>query len=448
MSLSPNDIAGLSRRTFLSTTAAAAAASLAGGCTSMQPRGADGLPEVLSSGPVLKLPEKIRVGVIGAGGRGTGAALDAAAADPNVEIVAVGDLFQDRADSCVKAVREKIGERCKVTPASTFTGFDNYKGVLNAGVDMVILATPPGFRPMHLRAAVEAKKHIFTEKPVAVDPVGVRSVIESAELASQYGLGLVAGTQRRHQPHYLQAMKRVHDGQIGEVVSAQCYWNQDGLWVRRKEANWSDMEWQCRNWLYFTWLSGDHICEQHIHTLDVVNWALNATPLKAMGLGGRQWRTGPEYGNIWDHFTIEYEYPNGVRATSMCRQIDKTSPRVAERIVGTKGVLRIDSSNAEITGKNPWKFEIKDGGKPVNPYVQEHVDLIASIRAGKPLNEGKRVAESTLTAIMGRMSAYTGRELQWDWAMKSSKLDLMPAKFEMGDLPMGEIAMPGVTALV
>lgn len=438
----------LTRRGFLSTSAAAAAASFVAGCASKNgdiSMGGGKSPEITSTGPVLKLPDRIRVGVIGCGGRGTGAALDAINADPSVEIVALGDLFPDRVESSRKSIMEKAADRCKVTDDKCFSGFDNYQRVLGAGIDLVILATPPGFRPQHYKAAVEAKKHVFMEKPVAVDPCGVRAVIAASELASQNGLGVVAGTQRRHQPHYIEAMKRVHAGEIGEIVSAQCYWNQDGLWVKKQEPQWSDMEWQCRNWLYFTWLSGDHICEQHIHNLDVVNWAIGATPEKAVGMGGRQWRTAPEYGNIWDHFSVEFEYPGGVRVISMCRQIDKTSPRVAERIVGTKGVLRTDSSNAEITGKNWWKFE--DGGNAVNPYVQEHVDLIASIRAGKPLNEGKRVAESTLTAIMGRMSAYTGRELQWAWAMNTSKLDLAPSKMEFGSLPVGEVAMPGVTPL-
>ncbi|MBI5865135.1 MAG: Gfo/Idh/MocA family oxidoreductase, partial [Planctomycetes bacterium] len=407
------NVLDLSRRGFLASTAAAAAASLRG-CVSPQTRPGEGpsekdvvtkKPQVsYSTGPVLKLPDRIRVGLIGCGGRGTGAAIDCANAEPNVEFVALGDLFQDRLDGSRKTLNEKVGARCKVTDGNCFTGFDAYKGVLNAPIDLVILATPPGFRPIHLKAAVEAKKHVFMEKPVAVDPIGARSVIDSAELASQQGLGIVAGTQRRHEASYIETMKRIHDGAIGKIVAAQCYWNQEGLWVNKKQPNWSDMEWQCRNWLYFSWLSGDHIVEQHVHNIDVINWALQATPVKCVGMGGRQWRTGPEYGNIWDHFAVEYEYPGGVRVLSMCRQTEKTSTRVSEHLVGEKGMA---NPNGSIEGRKAWKYEAPE--KPVNPYVQEHADLIASIRAGKPLNEGVRIAESTLTAIMGRMSGYTGR---------------------------------------
>jgi predicted dehydrogenase len=216
--------------------------------------------------------------------------------------------------------------------------------------------------------------------------------------------------------------------------------------VKQREPNWSEMEWQCRNWLYFDWLSGDHIVEQHVHNLDVVNWVLGV-PVKGVGMGGRQTRVQPEYGNIFDHFSVEYEYDGGVRVLSMCRQVKGTSERVSERIVGTHGVAYTNSNTAEITWKRrTWKWETR--GEAVNPYVQEHVDLIASIRKGKPLNEGRRIAESTMTAIIGRMSAYTGRELNWEWAMNASKLDLSPASYAMGDNPVSEIPVPGVAKLV
>jgi len=317
---------------------------------------------------------------------------------------------------------------------------------------MVILGTPPHFRPEHFKAAIEAGKHVFMEKPVAVDPVGIRSIIASSELAKQKGLAIVAGTQRRHQAHYLEIMRRIHRGDIGEVVGGQCYWNMGALWVERAKENmqkrtvlgWSDMEWQCRNWLFFTWLSGDHIVEQHVHNLDIINWAIGAHPVQAMGMGGREVRTGPEYGNIFDHFAVEYEYANGVRVLSMCRQTDGCHEQVSERVVGTKGQTYTDGSNGSVEGQNPYKYE----GESPNPYVQEHADLIASIREGKPLNEGKRIAESTLTAIIGRMSAYTGRALKWDWAMNASKLDLTPPEYEMGDLPVRPVAVPGKTKLV
>jgi predicted dehydrogenase len=329
----------------------------------------------------------------------------------------------------------------KATKERCFVGFDAYKQVIASGVDMVILATPPGFRPLHLQAAIEAGKHVFMEKPVAVDPVGVRSVLQSSEMATQKGLGIVAGTQRRHQNVYNDIMKRVHEGAIGDIVAAQCYWNQGGLWKVDRQQSMTDMEWQIRNWLYFAWLSGDHIVEQHVHNLDVVNWALKSHPLKALGMGGRQSRTDPSYGHIYDHFTVEYEYPNGVRVMSMCRQIDNTASRVTEYLVGTKG--RTEPGTGSIRGENRYRFE----GQHNDPYVQEHTDLIASIRAGKPLNEGRQIAESTLTAIMGRISAYTGQEVTWEKAMASS-LNLMPEKFEFGPLPVPPVASPGTTQFV
>ena len=386
--------------------------------------------------------DKFRVGVIGCGGRGTGAAIDCLTADPAVEIVALGDLVQDRVDSSLKRLTERFPGRVNVPVNRRFTGFDNHLGVCSCPeVNLIVTAAPPGFRPIHLKAAIEAGKHVFMEKPVAVDPVGVRSVITTSELAAQKGLAIVAGTQRRHQQLYLEMMKRVQDGQIGEIVGAQCYWNQGDLWVKQREPNMTEIEWQCRNWLYFTWTSGDHIVEQHVHNLDVVHWALGTMPTNVVGMGGRQVRVAPEYGNIFDHFAVEYEYPNGVRVMSMCRQTKGAADRVEERIVGTKGVAH---SRGEIVGEKPWKFEVKEQ----NPYVLEHVDLIASIRKGKPLNEGRQVALSTMMAIVGRMSAYTGRMMSWDWAMNSSTLDLTPPKYAFGPNPVDPPAIPGTTPLV
>jgi len=417
---------GMTRRDFIKATSAASLATAISGGIGLRAAGSDA----------------IRVGMIGCGGRGTGAAIDCLEADPGVEIVAMGDLFADRIESSLVRLREKHADRVKVTPEQCFTGFDAYQKVCAVPeVNLIVTATPPGFRPPHLKAAVEAGKHVFMEKPVAVDPIGVRSVIASSELAGSKGLAIVAGTQRRHQSRYLEVMKRIRDGAIGDVIGGQCYWNQGELWVVQKTPQMTDMEWQCRNWLYFTWLSGDHIVEQHVHNIDVINWAFGTTPVKVMGMGGRQVRTAPEYGNIFDHFAVEFEYPNGARVMSMCRQIPGCADRVEERIVGTKGAAM---GYGEISGPNPWKFE----GDEVNPYVQEHIDLIASIRAGRPLNEGKRIAESTLCAILGRMSAYTGRAISWDWAMNASKLDLAPAKYEFGPLPVAPVAGPGKTPLV
>lgn len=418
---------GLTRRDFIKTASMASLAAAVSGAGGLFAAGAS---------------ETIRVGVIGCGGRGTGAAIDCMDAAPGVEVVALADLFADRVQSSLARLKEKHADKVKVTPDRCFTGFDAYQKVCALpDVNLIVTAAPPGFRPLHLKAAIEAGKHVFMEKPVAVDPVGVRSVIASSELAKQKGLAIVAGTQRRHQARYLEVMKRVRDGAIGEVVGGQCYWNQGELWVVKQTPQMTDMEWQCRNWLYFTWLSGDHIVEQHVHNIDVMNWAFGATPVKVMGMGGRQVRTAPEYGNIFDHFAVEFEYPNGARVMSMCRQTPGCADRVEERIAGTKGSA---FGYGEISGPNAWKFE----GDEVNPYVQEHADLIASIRAGKPLNEGKRIAESTLCAIMGRMSAYTGRAISWDWAINASKLDLTPAKYEFGPLPVDPVAVPGKTPLV
>jgi myo-inositol 2-dehydrogenase/D-chiro-inositol 1-dehydrogenase len=421
-----SDKTHLTRRDFIKASAAASLAAAIPGNLGLHAAGSDA----------------IRIGVVGCGGRGTGAALDALEAAPGVEVVALHDLFQDRLDESLKRLREKHADKVKVRPETCLTGFDGYQRLCALPeVNYVILATPPGFRPLHLKAAVAAGKNVFMEKPVAVDPVGVRSVIASSDLALQKGLAIVAGTQRRHQARYLELMKRIHAGDLGELVAAQCYWNQGFLWVKERRPGWSDLEWQCRNWLYFTWLSGDHIVEQHVHNIDVVNWAFRALPVRCFAMGGRQVRTGPECGNIFDHFAVEFEYPNGVRVLSMCRQIDGTFERVEERIVGTRGVAL---GSGEIKGEKPWSFE---GDEP-NPYVVEHADLIGSIRAGTPLNEGRRIAESTLCAIMGRMSAYTGRALSWEWALNASQLSLMPAKLEFGPLPVEPVAVPGRTPLI
>jgi len=396
---------------------------------------------------------RIRVGMIGCGGRGTGAAMNCVEASPDAVITAMGDLFKDRLEGSYKRLAEELPKsNLAVTRDTMFTGFDAYKNVLAADIDMVIMAPPPHFRPQHLKAAVEAGKHVFMEKPVAVDPVGIRSVMASSELAREKNLSIVAGTQRRHQEHYLEVMKRIHNGDIGDIAAGQCYWNQGALWVERammnwvgyKTKGWSDMEWQIRNWLFSAWLSGDHIVEQHVHNLDVINWAMGSHPIECSGMGGRQVRTEPQYGNIFDHFAVEYEYPNGARVMSMCRQIQGCSENVSERVIGTKGVSFTSGVEGRITGALSYEHEEESP----NPYVQEHADLIASIKSGTPLNEGRQVAESTMTAIMGRMSAYTGRALKWDWVMNASKLDLTPPAYEFIELPLDPVAVPGETPLI
>lgn len=420
----------ISRRVFLKTSAALSGAVIAAGA-----------PKIFAAGS-----DKLKVGLIGCGGRGTGAAIDIITADAGTEIVAMADLFADRLENSLKEVKSKFPDRLTVRKGDTYIGFDAYKKLCQRDdVDIVISAVPPGFRPIHLKAAIENGKHVFMEKPAGVDPTGIRSVIESSALAEKKGLSIVAGTQRRHQKHYVEIIKRLHDGAIGEIKTAYVYWNGSdmiGYWQWYERDGLPDnMTWQCRSWPWFVWTSGDHIVEQHVHNLDVANWALGSHPVSCMAMGGRQVRT---QGNIYDHFASEFEYPNGIRVTSMCRQINNCTERVSETIVGTKGFSYTDSTTGYIDGENAYKY---DGPNP-NPYVQEHVDLIAGIRSGKVLNEGKRVAESTMNAILARMSAYTGRAIKWDWAMKASKLNLAPKKYEFGDIPARPIAVPGKTPLI
>lgn len=415
-------------------------------------KGSTAIAATVVAGPLIRSAAaqqsayRLKIGVIGCGGRGTGAAINALEASNDTQIIALADVFQDRLNGCrsnLQSRTDKFPGRINIADDHCFVGFDAYKQLLETDVDLVILATPPHFRPIHLNAAVERGKHAFIEKPVAVDPVGVRSVIASGETAAEKGLSIVAGTQRRHEKCYLEAMQRIRDGAIGRIVSASCYWMQGGLWMNPRKPEWTDMEWQLRNWLYFTWLSGDHIVEQHMHNIDAVNWAIGAPPQKATGIGGRQVRTSPEYGHVFDHFTVEYEYPNGETLLSMSRQIDGCAGRVEEVIRGCDGVCTTSSGRAQITGSSEWKF---DGENP-NPYVREHADLIAAITKGEPLNEARQVAESTLTAIMGRMSAYTGKAVTWEQAL-NSQLDLSPSAYVMGDLPIGDVAVPGRTPLV
>jgi predicted dehydrogenase len=430
-----NDDSALSRREFTkkATTMLAAAAAV--------------LPAPHAArGARADATRVLRAGVIGCGGRGTGAAADFLAAHPGTQIVALADLFPDRLGSSLNHLRAlpgDMGARVRVPEARAFTGFDAYRRLIALPeVDVVLLATPPHFRPMHFHAAAEAGKHVFMEKPVAVDPAGVRKVIEAAAIAERQRLSVVAGTQRRHERCYLELMARVHRGDIGRIVSARCYWNQGGLWMHPRRPEWSDMEWQLRNWLYFTWLSGDHIVEQHVHNLDVINWAIGSHPVRCTAMGGRQVRTDPAYGHVFDHFAVEYEYEGGVVAHSYCRQIDGCAGRVEEVVEGTLGRATSTSGRARIEGEKAWVFEGENG----NPYVHEHVDLVNAILNETPVNEGVRIAESTLTAIMGRMSAYTGRTVTWEQALNSS-LDLSPPAYAFGTLPVPPVPTPGRTAL-
>jgi predicted dehydrogenase len=290
----------------------------------------------------------------------------------------------------------------------------------------------------HFEAAIAAGKHVFLEKPVAVDAPGVRKVLAAAELAKQKKLAVVSGLQRHHQNGYLEAMQRIHAGQLGKLLYARCSWNMGSLWHRGRDPKWSDMEWQLRNWLYFTWLSGDHIVEQHVHNIDVVNWALKGHPMRARGMGGRQVRTDAKWGNIFDHHAVQFEYQDGVMCFSECRQIDGCANDVSEHVYGADGACHMDSGNWRIEGKNAWKF----AGQGNDPYQTEHDDLFASIRSGNLLNEGQMVAESTMSAILGRMATYTGKVVTWDDAMASNEV-WGPEKYEFGALAVDAVPVPG-----
>jgi len=435
-----NESSNSSRRDFLKV-AAGAAASLAvlPGCASST-SSTSAAASKWSTGAYVAGSDHIRIGIVGCGGRGTGAVGDCCKASPAVQVVAMGDVFKDRLDTSRKNLAH-LGEQLKVTDDHCFVGLDAYKKVLASDIDLVLLTTPPAFRPMHFKAAIEAGKHVFFEKPVAVDATGVRSVIEMSEVAQKKGLGVMAGTCFRHHTVHRESIAQIHEGKIGRIISGNSYYNVGGLWSKPRQPGWTDLEWQLRNWLYFTWLSGDHIVEQNVHRLDIQNWVMQSTPLKAYGMGGRQVRIDPAYGNVFDHFAVEYEYPGGVRIVNECRQIDGTDSRITEYYYGTKGMIEPSAGPLPIDKKN--KLEPLGAA-----YVREHKDLIDSIHAGKPANEGRQVAESTLTAIMGRMSAYTGKVITWEQAM-NSKLDLMPTSLEFGPtMAVAPVAVPGKDPII
>jgi predicted dehydrogenase len=388
--------------------------------------------------------QPLKAGVIGCGGRGTGAAQNFLEAGPNLQIVALGDVFQDRIDGCRKSLKEKFN--VEIPDNMCFTGFDNYKSVIGAGVDVIIIATPPAFRPTHFEAAVEAGKQVFMEKPVCVDATGARSIMASAKKAESQGLVVVTGTQRHHQRSYVESFKQIQSGVIGEIVSGNVYWNQSMLWYRTKEKDWSDMEWMIRDWVNWKWLSGDHIVEQHVHNIDVFNWFYGKKPVKAVGFGARQRRlTGDQF----DMFSVDYEYEGGVRVHSMCRQIDGCASNVSEIIHGTKGTWYSNSPNGkteilDLQGNVIWSFDKekeKTDFKQTNPYVLEHVNFINHIRAKQPLNQAEETAVSCLTAIMGRESAYMGGMVAWEDAYNSS-LNLLPEKLELGAMDLKQYVVP------
>jgi predicted dehydrogenase len=395
--------------------------------------------------------DTIKVGLIGCGGRGRGAIRDILNAEdkingatPKLEIVAVADAFKDRAENAAKTFANpkskdygKFAKQVKITPETTFGGLDAYQKLLATDVNLVILATPPGFRPYHLEAAIKAGKNIFCEKPVCVDATGARKCYGLVDEAKKKNIAIVAGTQRRHQKGYIESLKKIQDGAIGEVRAARCSWNGQGIWFHDREPNVSDVEYQLKNWYHFMWVCGDHIVEQHVHNLDVINWVMGGPPVKACGMGGRALRRPGDpnvVGNIWDHFAVEYEYANGVKLASYCRHIPGEED-VSEMVVGAKGTF---------TTRGGYKINGKPCGEDdISAYVQEHIDLLNSIRAGRPLNELKNVTDSTFTAIFGRNAAYSCREIKWDRALAAAE-DTMPKDLTMDmKLSVSRAPVPG-----
>ena len=392
--------------------------------------------------------ETLKVGLIGCGGRGTGAALQASKADPNVMITAMADIFKDRLDKSYDNLKLENPDKMHVDEGHKFIGFDSYKKLLESDVDVVILATPPNFRPGHLAAAVEAGKHIFCEKPVAVDAPGIRSVIDTAKKAKENGLALMSGFCWRHDIPKIDTYNRLLEGAIGDIHTVYNTYNTGALWFNERQPEWSDFEFQMRNWLYYNWISGDHIAEQAVHSLDLMSWAMgDQMPLKATGTGGRQSRTEEQYGNVYDHFAIVYEYPDGKKGFHFSRQQKDCSRAYHVELTGSKGTSYIDVFRKhEIKGSQSWRWK----GEKTNMYQNEHDTLFSSIRKNEPFFDGIRMANSTMLAIWGRMVAYTGQTLTWEEALNSQEV-LGPEIDEFNwDLswPAKEVARPGITKFI
>ncbi len=436
----------IGRRSFITTTALGTlgAAGILTSCSKTSAKQEEILlPKLLDQAPDGPI---IKAGLIGCGGRGTGAAINFLDAGPNLQIVALGDVFQDKIDNCREKLKKE--KNVEIADENCFVGFDSYEKVIDSGVDVVLLCTPPHFRPVHVEAAVNARKHIFMEKPIAVDPFGARSVMVSAKKAEAIGLSMVSGTIRRVQKDYMETQRRVANGEIGEITGASIIRNGGALWYRRRQAEWSDMEYMLRNWVNFCWLSGDHITEQFIHEVDVMNWYLGRNPVKAVGWGGRQRRvTGDQY----DFFSIEYEYDNGIRTHCAARQINGCTNRKVEQITGTKGYASASGKIYDLKGNLVWEYPYPEEGdaqsewKVTNPFVQEHINLVTAIRTGKPVNDAEAMVSSTLLTIMGRISAYTGKDVTWE-EMMNSDLYLGPKTYAMGPVPeiAEEFAVVGV----
>lgn len=449
----PEPSAGNSRRSFIQTAAIGAAGS-----------------SLLLNSPLMRnahaagRDETLKVALIGCGGRGTGAAVQALHTEGPVKLWAMADAFENRLQLSLKSLqkglparydRDKTGslaDRIDVPPERQFIGLDAYKKAIDSGVDVVILTGPPGFRPQHFEYAVKAGKHVFMEKPVATDAHGIRRVLAAAKQAQEKNLKVGVGLQRHHQASYQEALRRINDGQIGDLISMRCFWNTSAPAKTPvgPEESISELQHQVRNWYFFDWLSGDHICEQHVHNLDVCNWVKGAHPIKAEGMGGRQVRTGKLYGNIYDHHAVIYTYPDGTTMHSYCRQIPGCSNRVAEIVEGTKGHADLDSVRCVLSSGSDTLWQSERGGK--NPYQVENDVLYHAIRNDLPHNEAENGAFSTMTAIIGRMATYSGQVIDWDKALASELRLTTDAEDWSAEAPIKpledgsyRIAMPGKT---
>lgn len=433
-----------SRRDFVKTTALFTAGMM--------------LPGMKMSAMANVLNDKtLKIAVVGCGGRGTGAAVQALKADENVVIVAMADAFEDRLNGSLQNLQKEFEgtKKVNVTEKHRYVGFDAYKKAIDQA-DVVILTTPPGFRPYHFEYAINAGKHVFMEKPVATDVPGIRKVLEMAKIAKDKKLNVVVGLQRRYQNNYLAMKEKIDEGQAGIITSGQVYWNSSGVWVNPRKPDQSEMEYQMRNWYYFNWLCGDHILEQHIHNIDVANWFIGEYPISAQGMGGRLVRTGPDHGEIFDHHFVEFKYPSGAVISSQCRHQPGTWSKVGETFQGSKGIIDMNDAGAasliDLQGNNIFDYRNR---RDPNPYQVEHDKLFASIRNKEVISDAENAAKSTMTAIMGRMATYSGQLINYDDAIKS-EIVLMPKDVTWDSTPPTvpgkdanyPIPMPGKTVVI
>jgi myo-inositol 2-dehydrogenase/D-chiro-inositol 1-dehydrogenase len=437
-----NDSQKPSRRDFLRRSAAVAGASLAGGLS------------LARNAHAALADDTIRVALIGCGGRGTGAAINCLNVSDTVKLVALADVFEERVQAARNAVKERHPNKIDLSDDRLFAGLDAYQKAIASGVDLVIMATPPGVRPPIFKAAVEAGKHVFTEKPLCTDAAGFRTLMETNKLADQKGLKIGVGLQRHHEPRYQETIKRIQDGAIGDLLFLRCYWNMGNIWTKARRSGDTELAYQLRNWQYFYYFGGDNITEQHIHNLDVCNWVMDDHPAEANGMGGRQGRDRfPDMGQTYDHHAVEYTFANGVKMFSQCRQMPDCWNQVAEFAHGTRGWA--DCSGKIMKGRGSevvWQFR----GETPNPYDQEHADLLKAIRNDEKYNEGWYGAPSSMTSVLGRIANYTGKAVRWSEIAEHGPAEApelvswdqkMPIMPDPDGTYKSSVAMPGVWKL-